>query len=157
MPGIAAPAGAGITAPQRAAATSETLGAVSPLRFTALPGSFAVLRLAPDAAVPAALLVPPFHSVTRTPAELSVVCPESAVPAGSRAETGWALLALAGPFPFEMVGVLSSVLAPLAAAGVSIFALSTFDTDYVLVKRERLAVAIDALTAAGHERVEAGT
>ena len=130
---------------------------MSPLRFTDLPGSFAVLRLAPDADVPAELLVPPFHSVTRTPAELSIVCPENAVPAGSRAETGWALLALAGPFPFEMVGVLAAVLGPLAEAGVSIFALSTFDTDYVLVKRERLADAINALTAAGHERVGAGT
>ncbi|HYN42010.1 MAG TPA: ACT domain-containing protein [Thermoanaerobaculia bacterium] len=130
---------------------------MSPLRYAVLPGSFAVLRLGPDADVPADLLVPPFHSVTRTPAELSVVCPESVVPAGSRAETGWALLALAGPFPFEMVGVLASVLGPLATAGVSVFALSTFDTDYVLVKRERLADAINALTAAGHERVEAGT
>lgn len=129
---------------------------MSPLRFTVFPGSFAVLRLAPDEAVPAELLVPPFHSVTRTPAELSVVCPEGAVPDGARAETGWALLALAGPFPFEMTGVLASVLGPLATAGVSIFALSTFDTDYVLVKRERLEAAIDALTAAGHGCVEAG-
>lgn len=129
---------------------------MSPLHFSVLPGSFAVLRLASDADVPVELLAPPFHSVTRTPAELSVVCPENAVAAGSRAETGWALLALAGPFPFEMVGVLASVLQPLAAAGVSIFALSTFDTDYVLVKRERLADAIDALTAAGHQRVETG-
>lgn len=128
-----------------------------PLRFAVLPGSFAVLRLEPDADVPLDLLVPPFHSVTRTPAELSVVCPETAVAEGARTETGWALLALAGPFPFEMVGVLASVLGPLATAGVSIFALSTFDTDYVLVKRERLADAIGALTAAGHERVEDGT
>ena len=130
---------------------------MSPLRYTVFPGSFAVLRLEPDADVPVNLLTPPFHSVTRTPRELSVVCPEGVLPAGSRAETGWALLALAGPFPFEMVGVLALVLEPLAAAGVSIFALSTFDTDYVLVKRERLADAIDALAAAGHERVEAGT
>ena len=130
---------------------------MSPLRYAIFPGSFAVLRLAPEADVPVELLVPPFHSVTRTPSELSVVCPESAVPAGSRAETGWALLALAGPFPFEMVGVLASILGPLATAGVSIFALSTFDTDYVLVKSERLADAVAALAAAGHERVEPGT
>jgi hypothetical protein len=130
---------------------------MSRLRYTVFPGSFAVLRLAPDADVPVELLVPPFHSVTRTPVELSVVCPESAVPAGSRAETGWALLALAGPFPFELVGVLASVLEPLAKAGVSIFALSTFDTDYVLVKRKRLSDAIAALAAAGHERVEPAT
>jgi len=120
------------------------------LRFSVLPGSYAVLRLPPDAEVPAGALVPPFHSVTRTPAELSVVCPEGAVPVGARVEAGWALLALAGPFPFELVGVLSSFLAPLAEAGVSVFALSTFDTDYVLVKRERLDDALDALAAAGH-------
>jgi hypothetical protein len=130
---------------------------MSPLRYTVFSGSFAVLRLAPDADVPSSLLVPPFHSVTRTHAELSVVCPENAVPEGARAETGWALLALAGPFPFEMVGVLASVLVPLAEAEVSIFALSTFDTDYVLVKREKLEDAVAALAAAGHERVEAGT
>ena len=128
---------------------------MSRLRFTVVPGSFAVARLAPDAEVPAGALVPPFHSVTRTPSELSVVCPEAAAPSNTLAETGWALLGLVGPFPFSMVGVLSSVLGPLAATDVSIFALSTFDTDYVLVKRERLAAAISALTAAGHELVEA--
>lgn len=126
---------------------------MSRLRFTVVPGAYVVVRLAPDAAVPPGALVPPFHSVTRTPSELSVVCPEAAAPPGALVETGWALLRLVGPFPFSMVGVLSSVLGPLAASEVSIFALSTFDTDYVLVKRERLAAAISALTAAGHELV----
>ena len=126
---------------------------MSRLRFSVLPGSYAVVRLDPDAPVPAGVLAPPFHSVTRTPAELSIVCPEEAVPEGARAEAGWALLGLVGPFPFSMVGVLASVLGPLAEAGVSIFALSTFDTDHVLVKREALDAAVAALTAAGHERV----
>ena len=126
---------------------------MSPLRFSVLPGSFAVLRLAPDAEVPPGVLVPPFHSVTRTPAELSIVCPDGAVPDGARAERGWAILALQGPFPFELTGILASVLVPLAKAGVGIFALSTFDTDWVLVKRERLDEAVAALAAAGHERV----
>lgn len=129
---------------------------MSRLRFAVVPGSYAVVRLAPDAAIPASALVLPFHSVTRTPAELSLVCPEEAVPEGTRAEAGWALISLVGPFPFSMVGVLASVLAPLAEAGVSIFALSTFDTDHVLVKREKLDAAVAALLAAGHERVEPG-
>jgi hypothetical protein len=128
------------------------------LRFSVLPGTFAVVRLPPDGEVPAAALVPPFHSVTRTPDELSLVCPDHAVPEGARAETGWAILVLAGPFPFELTGILASILVPLAAAGVGIFAMSTFDTDYVLVKREQLGAAIAALVAAGHENVgdEAG-
>lgn len=130
---------------------------MSRLRFAVLPGLYAVVRLAPDAEIPAGTLGPPFSSVTRTPTELSVVCPEEAVPEGARIERGWALIGLLGPFPFEMVGVLSSVLAPLAAAGVSIFALSTFDTDHVLVKRERLETAIAALVAAGHELVDPAT
>lgn len=126
---------------------------MSPLRFSVVPGSYAVLRFAPDAVVPPGVLVPPFHSVTRTPAELSVVCPEKAVPEGAKAERGWAILALEGPFPFELTGILASILVPLAKAGVGIFALSTFDTDYVLVKRDRLEDALTALGAAGHERV----
>lgn len=126
------------------------------LRFSVLPGSFAVVRLPPDADVPARALAPPFHSVTRTPDELSLVCPDHAVPEGARAEPGWAVLVLAGPFPFELTGILASVLAPLAAAGVGIFATSTFDTDYVLVKKEKLDAAVAALVAAGHERVGDG-
>lgn len=123
------------------------------LRFSVLPGTFAVVRFPPDAVVPENTLVPPFHSVTRTPDELSLVCPDHAVPEGARAEPGWAVLVLAGPFPFELTGILASVLAPLAAAGVGIFALSTFDTDYVLVRRKQLDAAVAALVAAGHERV----
>lgn len=126
---------------------------MSALRFSLLPGRWAVLRLPADADVPPGVLVPPFHSVTRTAAELSIVCPEEAVPEGARAERGWTVLALEGPFAFELTGILASILVPLAKAGVGIFALSTFDTDYVLVKSERLDDALAALAAAGHERV----
>jgi len=123
------------------------------LRFSVLPGTFAVVRLPPDAELPEGALSAQFRSATRTATELSLVCPDHAVPDGVRAETGWAVLALEGPFPFDLVGVLAAFLVPLAAAGVGIFAMSTFDTDYVLVKREKLDVAVGALTAAGHEHV----
>lgn len=126
------------------------------LRYSVLPGSWAVVRFPPDTEIPASLLAPPFHSVTRTAAELSVVCPDGAVPEGARAERGWAILALEGPFPFDLVGVLAAFLVPLAEAGVGIFALSTFDTDYVLVKRERLGATLEALAAAGHVRTDPG-
>ena len=105
---------------------------------------------------PAVRRRPAARTVTRTAVELSVVCPDGTVPAGARAERRWAVLALEGPFPFDLVGVLAAFLVPLAEAGVGIFALSTFDTDYVLVKRERLGAALEALSAAGHVRTGPG-
>lgn len=91
-----------------------------------------------------------FASVTRTPDELSIVCDAAAVPAGVKAELGWAILKLHGPYAFELVGILASVTAPLAAAKISLFAIATFDTDWVLVKRGNLEAAVAALVAAGH-------
>jgi len=103
------------------------------------------VRLRPSDAVPAWLPDGGFTSVTRTADELSIVCPESAVPADVPREGDWALLKLQGPFPFTAVGILDSVLAPLARAGVSVFAISTFDTDHLLVKRVRVRAALEAL------------
>jgi hypothetical protein len=89
-------------------------------------------------------------SVTRTPDELSVVCDASAVPDDVRCERGWRCLRVAGAMPFTLVGVLASLTAPIAAAGVGVFALSTFDTDYLLVKESDFARAVEALRTAGH-------
>lgn len=94
-----------------------------------------------------------FFSATRTSDELSVVCDEGRVPADVRVERAWVGLKLEGPFPFAMTGVLASFLQPLAEAGISIFAVSTFDTDYVLVKREKLERAIAVLSTAGHAMI----
>jgi hypothetical protein len=117
-------------------------------RITVEAGRWAVARLAPGAAFPEWAASRVFCSVTRTRDELSVVCPEEAVPGGVQSEGGWALVRLEGPFPFTAVGILSSVLAPLAGAGVSIVAVSTFDTDYVLVKQADLGRAVEALDRA---------
>lgn len=95
-----------------------------------------------------------FFCVTQTEEELSIVCDESRVPAGIRIERDWIALKLEGPFPFAMTGVLASFLEPLADAGIPIFAVATFDTDYVLMKRDQLKPAIGALAAAGHEMAE---
>ena len=89
-------------------------------------------------------------SVTRTAAELSIVAPSAAVPPEVRAERDWRALRVAGPLDFALTGILASLAAPLADAGVSIFALSTYDTDYVLVRHPQLDVALAALRAAGH-------
>jgi hypothetical protein len=91
-----------------------------------------------------------FFSVTRTGEELSVVCREVLVPEGIRAERGWRAIRVAGVLDLSEVGVLASLVVPLAGAGISLFALSTFDTDYLLVKEHDLGRAVEALVAAGH-------
>jgi uncharacterized protein len=93
-----------------------------------------------------------FFCVARTADELSIVCEEDRVPDGVTSEKDWVALRLEGPFPFSMTGVLASFIQPLADAAIPIFAISTFDTDYVLIKRETLSAAILALGNAGHEQ-----
>jgi|CXWL01.1.fsa_nt_gi hypothetical protein len=114
-------------------------------------GDFSVCRLSPSEPVPAWAGSGVFSSVTRTTEELSVICPSVQVPSGVKHEAGWRLLKLQGPFDFGAVGVLASVTGPLAAARVSLLAVATFDTDYVLVKTTQLDVALAALRAAGHQ------
>jgi hypothetical protein len=91
-----------------------------------------------------------FTSVTRTADELSVVCAESAVPPGTQCETGWRIFQIEGPLESALTGILVSVAKPLADAGVAIFAVSSYDTDYVMVKEASVKKSVSALTAAGH-------
>jgi hypothetical protein len=121
-----------------------------PLVIQVLPGEFAIARLAADAPLPAWAESPVFASATRTAAELSVLCPARQVPAGVKAEAGWRVLRLRGPFAFTETGILASVLDPLAFSRISILALSTFDTDYVLVKGTALDAAVRTLRNAEH-------
>ena len=120
------------------------------LTLALLPQKFSVCRLAADAEIPDWATRGVVYSVTRTGDELSIVCESKFVPSGVKAEKGFRCLKLEGPFPFEMTGVLAAVLEPLARARVSIFAISTFDTDYVMVKEKSLAKAMRVLRAAGH-------
>ena len=115
-------------------------------------------RFASDARVPAWALEGGFFCVVRTRDELSIVCGEDVytedrMPDGALAERGWMALKLEGPFPLSMTGVLASFLQPLAEARIPIFAISTFETDYVLIKRENLEQAVAALGTAGHENI----
>jgi hypothetical protein len=120
------------------------------LDLSLLTGQWAICRLPADAALPAWAVAGRWFSVTRTADELSVVCPEQAVPAGATAELGWVALQVAGPLDFGLTGVLAALAGPLAQAGVSLFAVSTYDTDYVLIKADRLAEGLQALRLAGH-------
>jgi hypothetical protein len=117
-----------------------------------LPGLFAVCQLDPNAPLPAwaTLTSSRLVSITRTRSELSIVCAQGNVANDVRIERDWRCLMVEGPLDFSLTGVLSALLAPLADAGVSIFALSTFDTDYLLVRAAQLDLAIESLTAAGH-------
>ncbi len=123
------------------------------LTLSVLSDRLAVCRLAPlnpGESLPVWTTVGHLFSITQTADELSVVCDEDAVPEGVTSELGWRCLKAHGPFGFSMVGVLASLTGPLATAGISIFALSTYDTDYLLVKDEDLGSTIDVLRQQGH-------
>lgn len=113
---------------------------------------YTVLRLPPDAPLPTVLdAATGVVSVTRTDSELSIVCPVAAAPEAERSEPGWRLLTVRGPLEFTLTGIIANVAGALAAAGVALFALSTFDTDHLLVKRDDLDRAVAALREAGHQ------
>lgn len=120
------------------------------LTLTTLPGEFCVCKLPADAAIPAWATQGAFFTITRTKQELSIVCSQSGPPAGVPCEGGWRCLQVAGPLDFALVGVVASLATPLADAGVSVFIVSTFDTDYLLVKGKDLDRALAALRQAGH-------
>jgi hypothetical protein len=120
------------------------------LTLIVVDGIFAVCRLEPDAPIPPWATEGDFFSATRSIDELSVVCRQDAVPEGIVCEPGWRCLRVAGTIPFSLVGVLASLTAPLAEAGISVFAISTFDTDYLIVKEKVLEAAVNALRQQGH-------
>lgn len=121
------------------------------LELTLLPERFAISRLAADAPVPAWATEGSFFSITRTGDELSVVCELVRVPVGVQSQPGWRIFKVHGPFVLTEIGVLSALATPLAEAKLSLLAISTFDTDYLLVASETLAAAVAALERAGHK------
>jgi GrpB-like predicted nucleotidyltransferase (UPF0157 family) len=120
------------------------------LTVIVVDGTYAVCRLEPDAPIPAWATADDLVSITRTGDELSIVCRQDAVPEGIPRERGWRCLRVAGTLPFSAVGVLASLTAPLAEAGISVFVVSTFDTDYLLVKAEDLPKTVGVLWQQGH-------
>ncbi len=115
-----------------------------------LTGSFSVCRLPAGAEPPAVPLEASLFALVVTSDEVSVVCPSGSEPAAAKVEGGWSAFRVAGTLDFGLVGILSALTAPLAQAGISVFAVSTYDTDYLLVKTSQVAAARDALVAAGH-------
>jgi hypothetical protein len=120
------------------------------LKFRWLPGPYAVVRLAAAEPIPDWATKGEFTSITRTTDELSIVCPTANLPSDVHSPHRWFCLKLEGPFPFSQTGILLSFIEPLSTRGIPIFAISTYDTDYVLIQEE-FGCALDILREAGHE------
>lgn len=112
-----------------------------------LPGNMAVCKLPPQSALPQWLNTAEnkFYSITKTNDELSIVCSQSIVPENVQAQKNWRMFKIMGQMEFELVGILKQVLNPLAESGIGIFAMSTYDTDYILVQEKNFKNAIEVL------------
>jgi uncharacterized protein len=120
------------------------------LKFVILNGTYCIHRLKRGTALPAALFASPFYNVTQSEDELSVVAPIAIKLDAQKTDGGWAVMKVAGTLDFSETGILAGISTTLAQAGISLFAISTFDTDYILVKEPQLRAAKEALNAAGH-------
>jgi gluconokinase len=120
------------------------------LELVALTEKFAVCSLPADRAIPEWATRGEFCSLTRTPVELSIVCREADVPDDVMIERGWRCVRVEGQLDFSMVGVIASLVKPLAVARVPVFVVSTFRRDYLLVKSGDFDRAVSALRDAGH-------
>jgi uncharacterized protein len=120
------------------------------LTLTVLPEALAICRLSVDEAVPEWAMMGEFVSITHTADELSIVCAEENASADVKADRGWRALKVEGPLDLALTGILASLADPLAKAQINIFAISTFDTDYLLVKGYNLPNACAVLRRAGH-------
>lgn len=130
---------------------TRPVGRHYPLNLSILSASLAICRLSPDGEIPRWVWADrAFLSITHTPDELSIVCPADRVPLDVRCEKGWAAFKVKGPLDFSLSGVLTALAGPLAESGIPIFAISTFDTDYLLVREKDLPRATEVLRENGH-------
>jgi hypothetical protein len=124
---------------------------VPKLSFIILRETFAISRLDKDAPIPDWAFQGGLFSITRTKDELSILCPQINVPKGVICNQGWSCLKVKGPLDLSSTGIISSIVATLERENISLFSISTYDTDYVMVKERDLERAILALTEAGHK------
>lgn len=121
-----------------------------PLTLQLLPGRYAICQLPAGAETPAWAQRDELLAIVYTPEELSLVCMQKCVPPETRAQRDWRALRVNGVLELTMVGVMASLSSALAEAGVSLFAISTYNTDYLLVAEAHLEVAVQALRQAGY-------
>ena len=115
------------------------------LTLSLLPSTLAVCRLDGESEFPAWAQSSSFLNIARTSDELSVVCDQSLVPDGVKMVAGWRAFKVEGPLDFSLTGIVSSISAVLADNKISIFVVSTFDTDYILVQEKNLAKTKEVL------------
>jgi uncharacterized protein len=115
-----------------------------------LHDQMAVCQLPPNSSIPEWVVKSSFWSITRTSMELSLVVSQEMVPANLPCEPGWRAFCFSGPLAFNQIGILARAVVPLAEAQVSVFVLSTYDTDYLMVKENQLSTALVALKSAGY-------
>jgi hypothetical protein len=125
------------------------------LNLSVLSGAYGVCQLDRAAPIPAWATTGDFFAVTRTADELSIVCAQSVIPADVKCESDWNCFKVEGPLDFALTGILASLVSPLSKAGISIFALATYDTDYLMVRHDKFEAALDVLRQAGH-RIKEG-
>jgi hypothetical protein len=129
---------------------NDTTEIVEVLTLSVLPETFAICRLSADEIVPEWAMLGEFVSITHTSDELSIVCAAENVPPDVKADRGWRALKAEGPLDLALTGILASLASPLAEAKINLFAVSTFETDYLLVTEYNLARACEVLRQAGH-------
>jgi len=122
-----------------------------PLSISVLEEVFAICRLDPEVPIPDWAMVGSFHSITRTKDELSVVCSDLRVPRGTVCNRGWRCLKIEGLLDFSLTGILAPLATALADAGISIFSISTYNTDYIMVQEPDLEEAVSVLVKMGYE------
>ncbi len=120
------------------------------LTLAILDGEYTVHRFSPEKDIPSSVLKNDFFSIIKTDDELSIVCDASLPFASEKSESGWACMKVLGPLDFALTGILAKIFTILAETRISIFALSTYDTDYILVKKDGLAAAKEVLQRAGY-------
>jgi len=120
------------------------------LQLKILKGFFTIHRFPANHEIPNQVYKSQFYSISKTDNELSIVCYSSTRLNSKKSDTGWSCIKVEGPLDFSLTGILAEISTVLAKAEISIFAISTFDTDYILVKSEKLPFAKEALLASGY-------
>ena len=131
-------------------AKKEQAKLVKKLNLSLLPHLYAVCQFHPDKNIPYWALMGDFVSLTRTHEELSIVCQQSNVPEDIEAERGWRCLQVQGAFDFSVAGIHVSLAVPLSEADISVLAIATYATDYILIKENNVERALQVLKKAGH-------